>query len=66
MPKAYPREFREDVVRVARSREEGVTLRQVASDFGIWRDLSDELAGQGRPRRWWEAGAGSAGVGRAA
>ena len=35
MPKAYPREFREDVVRVARSREEGVTLRQVAADFGI-------------------------------
>jgi transposase-like protein len=35
MPKPYPREFREDVVRVARSRDEGVTLRQVAADFGI-------------------------------
>ena len=35
MPKAYPREFREDVVRVARSRDEGVTLKQVAADFGI-------------------------------
>ena len=35
MPKPYPREFREDVVRVARSREEGVTLKQVAKDFGI-------------------------------
>jgi len=35
MPKPYPREFREDVVRVARNREEGVTLAQVAKDFGI-------------------------------
>ena len=35
MPKPYPREFREDVVRVARSREPGVTLEQVAVDFGV-------------------------------
>lgn len=35
MPKPYPREFREDVVRVARNREKGVTLAQVAKDFGI-------------------------------
>ncbi len=35
MPKPYPREFRDDVVRVARSREPGVTLEQVAADFGI-------------------------------
>jgi len=35
MPKPYPREFREDVVRVARNREDGVTLAQVAKDFGI-------------------------------
>ena len=35
MPKPYPREFREDVVRVARAREAGVTLAQVAQDFGI-------------------------------
>lgn len=33
MPKPYPREFREDVVRVARKRES--TLKQVAHDFGI-------------------------------
>lgn len=32
MPKPYPREFREDVVRVARNREHGVTLAQVARD----------------------------------
>lgn len=35
MPKPYPQEFREDVVRVARSREPGVTLEQVAADFGV-------------------------------
>lgn len=35
MPKPYPQEFREDVVRIARSREAGVTLAQVAKDFGI-------------------------------
>ena len=35
MPKPYPREFRDDVVRVARSREPGVTLEQVAEDFGV-------------------------------
>lgn len=35
MPKPYPREFRDDVVRVARHRSNGVTLEQVAADFGI-------------------------------
>ncbi len=35
MPKPYPREYRDDVVRVARNRESGVTLEQIAADFGI-------------------------------
>ncbi|MGW6422697.1 IS3 family transposase [Nocardia sp. NPDC055053] len=35
MPKPYPKEFRDDVVRVARNRDEGVTLEQVAADFGV-------------------------------
>lgn len=35
MPKPYPREFRDDVVRVARNREDGVTLEQIAADFGV-------------------------------
>lgn len=35
MPKPYPEEFREDVVRVARNRPEGVTLEQIATDFGV-------------------------------
>jgi transposase len=33
--KPYPREFCEDVVRVARRRDPGVTLEQIAADFGI-------------------------------
>ena len=35
MAKPYPREFRDDVVRVARNRDDGVTIEQVASDFGV-------------------------------
>ena len=35
MPKPYPREFRDDVVRVARNREPGVSVEQVAKDFGV-------------------------------
>lgn len=35
MPKPYPQEFREDVVSVARSREPGQTIKQIAADFGI-------------------------------
>ncbi len=35
MPRPYPREFREDVVRVARNRGPGVTLAQIAQDFGV-------------------------------
>lgn len=35
MPKPYPREFRDDVVRVARVREDGVSIKQIATDFGV-------------------------------
>ena len=35
MPKPYPREFRDDVVRVARNRDDGVTVEQIARDFGV-------------------------------
>lgn len=31
----YPEEFRDDVVRVARNREKGVALAQIAKDFGV-------------------------------
>ncbi|SEQ87249.1 Transposase and inactivated derivatives [Lentzea xinjiangensis] len=35
MPKSYPQEFRDDVVRVARDREAGVTVEQIAKGFGV-------------------------------
>jgi transposase-like protein len=35
VPKPFPKEFREDVVRVARNRPAGVTLEQIAADFGV-------------------------------
>lgn len=35
MPQPYPREFREDVVKVARNRGPGVTFAQIATDFGV-------------------------------
>jgi len=35
MPKPYPREFREDVIRVARNREPDTRLADIAKDFGI-------------------------------
>ena len=35
VPKPFPREFREDVVRVARNREPGQTLKKIAGDFGV-------------------------------
>ena len=47
--KPYPKEFRDDVVRVARNREPGVELSQIAKDFGIHHAvLVDE---EGRHRR---------------
>jgi transposase len=33
--KPFPKEFRDDVVNVARAREPGVTLEQIATDFGV-------------------------------
>ena len=35
MPRPYPREFRKDVVRVARNREAGVRVKDIAAHFGI-------------------------------
>ena len=35
VPRPYPREFRDDGVRVARNREDGVTIEQIATDFGV-------------------------------
>ena len=57
MPAPYPQEFRDDVVQVARSREDGVTIAQIAKDFGVhemtlhkWTRQSDSDDGN-RPGR---------------
>jgi transposase-like protein len=55
MPKPYPREFRDDVVAVARRRDPGVTIKQIADDFGISQTClqnwirSDEVEAGKRP-----------------
>ncbi|MDH2393629.1 hypothetical protein QCN29_33685 [Streptomyces sp. HNM0663] len=64
MPKPCPKEFREDVVRVARNREPGVTLEQIAADFGVLLDEA-RVAGEAMAERtawricrdngWWSA-----------
>ena len=35
MPISFPKWFRDDVVRVARGRAPGQTIKQIATDFGI-------------------------------
>ena len=35
MPKPFPKEFRDDVIRVAENRDPDVTLAQIATDFGV-------------------------------
>ena len=42
MPKPYPKEFRDDVVAVARQGE--APLNQIAKDFGNLQGLSAQLA----------------------
>jgi transposase len=52
VPKPYPREFRENVIRVARNRGPGVQIKDVAADFKIsesclqnWLTRADRDAG---------------------
>jgi len=52
MAKPYPKEFRDDVVRVARNRDRGVTLEEVAADFGIHPFDVVEVVASGCDRRW--------------
>lgn len=52
MPKTYARELREDVVRVARNRDAGTTVKQIAEDVGSsesW--LEPILTSAAKPRR---------------
>lgn len=35
MPQPHPKQFRDDVIRVALNRDEKTTIAQIAKDFGI-------------------------------
>ncbi|MBN6751846.1 IS3 family transposase [Micrococcus luteus] len=48
MPKPFPKEFRDDVVRVAQSRDPEVTLAQIAKDFGVHVGTLDKWMRQAR------------------
>lgn len=63
MARPYPREFRDDVVRVARNRDDGVTIEQIATDFGVhpmtlhkWMRQADIEAGSKSGRSTSESG----------
>ncbi len=47
-PKPFPREFRDDVVRVAQNRDPDVTVAQIAKDFGIHVGTLDKWLRQAR------------------
>ncbi|WP_336630984.1 MULTISPECIES: hypothetical protein [unclassified Microbacterium] len=51
MPKPYLSEFRDDVVRVARGREPGATIEQIATDFGVHPMTLTEWGGAPQSRR---------------
>ena len=48
MPKPFPKEFRDDVVRVAENRDPEVTLAQIAKDFGVHVGTLDKWMRQAR------------------
>lgn len=48
MPKPFPKEFRDDVIRVAENRDSDVTLAQVAKDFGVHVGTLDKWLRQAR------------------
>src|SRR5690606_39649989 len=48
MPKPFPKEFRDDVIRVAENRDPDVTLAQIAKDFGVHAGTLDKWMRQAR------------------
>ena len=48
MPKPFPKEFRDDVIRVAENRDPEVTLAQIAKDFGVHVGTLDKWMRQSR------------------
>lgn len=56
MSKSFPKEFRDDVVRVALKRDPDVTLVQIAKDFGIHVGTLDKWMRQARIEAGEQAG----------
>lgn len=48
MPKPFPKEFRDDVIRVAENRDPEVTLAEIAKDFGVHVGTLDKWMRQAR------------------
>ena len=48
MRKPFPKEFRDDVIRVAQDRDPEVTLAQIAKDFGVHVGTLDKWMRQAR------------------
>lgn len=48
MPKPFPKEFCDDVIRVAENRDPDVTLAQIAKDFGVHVGTLDKWMRQAR------------------
>ena len=46
VPKPYPKEFRDDVVRIARNRDPGVHLKQIAADWAVSSFVDSLFVGQ--------------------
>jgi transposase len=56
VPKPYPKQFRDDVIAIARRREPDVTLAQIATDFGISESYLKNWLSRAHPRRRWSRG----------
>lgn len=48
MPKPFPKEFRDDVIRVSENRDPEVTLAEIAKDFGVHVSTLDKWMRQAR------------------
>ena len=48
MPKPFPKEFRDDVIRVAENRDPEMTLAEIAKDFGVHVGTLDKWMRQAR------------------
>jgi len=56
MPKPFPKEFRDDVIRVAQNRHPDVSLAQIAKDFGVHVGTLDKWMRQARIEAGEQAG----------